>query len=80
MTETITKIKAYLQQIDNELTNDHQANWGLMNAQNMVEHLSLTFMMSTGKWGKEFKGDVERAAKMKTNFLLMLIIKNKANL
>lgn len=68
MSEAIDNIEKYLQQIDKELTSKHTPNWGMMTAQHMIEHLSLTFLMSTGKWGKAFKGDEARAAKMKTNF------------
>jgi|GEM_PF-341113 len=68
MSESISKIKEYVQQIDKQLTSDHSAKWGLMNAQQMVEHLSLLFMASMGKWGKSFTGDAEKAAKMKANF------------
>ena len=68
MNEKINALKALLKRINNELTINHQAEWGLMNAQNMVEHLSLIFMASTGKWGREFNGDVARAEKIKNNF------------
>lgn len=70
MTNTSNKIDHYLQQIDSELTTEHSAKWGLMNAQQMVEHLSLVFMGSIGKWGREFTGNEERAAKMKANFFV----------
>jgi len=50
------------------LTTDHTAKWGLMNAQQMVEHLSLVVLGSIGKWGRAFTGNEERAAKMKANF------------
>jgi len=52
MSENLNKLEEYLQIIDKALTVEHTAKWGLMNAQNMVEHLSLTFVLSTGKWGK----------------------------
>lgn len=68
MSENLNKIEQYLQKIDKELTQEHTAKWGLMTAQNMVEHLSLLFMLSAGKWGKEFNGDGAKAAKMKANF------------
>lgn len=68
MTDSLNKINQYLQLIDTELTHEHAAKWGLMNAQQMVEHLSLVVLGSIGKWGREFTGDEARAAKMKTNF------------
>jgi len=68
MITTLNTIEQYLQQIDKELTTNHAPKWGLMPAQNMVEHLSLVLMLSTGKMGKDFKGDAKRAAKMKANF------------
>lgn len=68
MSVTIKNIESHLQQIDNELTSNHQPKWGMMTAQHMVEHLSMLFIVSTGKWGKEFKGDEARAAKIKANF------------
>ncbi len=68
MITTLTTIEQYLQQIDSELTTAHTPKWGLMQAQNMVEHLSLVLLLSTGKMGKDFKGDAARAAKMKANF------------
>ena len=68
MATAIDNIKKYLQQIDKELTSEHTPNWGLMSAQHMVEHLSQLFLLSTGKWGKEFKGEAAKAAKMKANF------------
>ena len=68
MTIALDHIEKYLQQIDNELTKSHTPNWGMMTAQHMVEHLSLIFLASTGKWGKEFNGEEARAAKMKANF------------
>lgn len=63
-----TLLNEYLQKIDTNLTNEHSAKWGLMNAQQMVEHLSLVILGATGKWGREFKGDAERAVKTKANF------------
>lgn len=68
MTDSLKKINHYLQLIDTELTNEHAPKWGLMNAQQMVEHLSLVVLGSIGKWGRVFTGNEERAAKMKTNF------------
>ena len=68
MTESINKLNHYLALIDTALTTDHTAKWGLMNAQQMVEHLSFLFLASAGKWGRTFTGDEARAAKMKANF------------
>lgn len=68
MTTALDHIEQLLQKIDNELTTKHTPSWGIMTAQHMVEHLSLTFLSSTGKWGKAFNGDEARAAKMKANF------------
>lgn len=51
-----------------ELTSKNKAKWGKMNAQQMVEHLSLTYVGSTGKFGNDFRGDPEKAAKRKAGF------------
>lgn len=62
------QLEKYLQQLNQELTNENTALWGIMNAQNMVEHLSLILIGSIGKWGREFTGDEGRAAKNKAIF------------
>ena len=47
-----------------DLTAGHQAKWGLMNAHQMVEHLTLVFIYSTGKFKVSFKGDAAAAKQL----------------
>ena len=78
MKKTLTELKERLQLIDNELTMQNNPKWGLMNAHNMVEHLSFVFLASIGKFGREFSGDPKKAAKWKTAFFLPNILFQRA--
>ncbi|MEM6318930.1 MAG: hypothetical protein AAF960_14755 [Bacteroidota bacterium] len=66
--EKIEQLKSHFQLIDKGLEVGTKGKWGMMNAQNMVEHLSLIMVASTGKFGKAFKGDEAIAAKKKAIF------------
>jgi len=68
MNQFDNQIDYYIDLIENELSAEHAPRWGQMKAQDMVEHMSLNFLLSTGIEGKEFTGDPERAAKQKAIF------------
>lgn len=59
--EKITELEKLLYKTYTKITIDLPAKWGEMNAHQMVEHLSLVFLLSTGKFEFPHKGTEEEA-------------------
>ncbi len=66
---TAQDMQAMIDLLETDLSPDLVPRWGIMTPHHLVEHLSLVFIYSTGKFGKEFKGEVERARKIKDRFM-----------
>jgi hypothetical protein len=69
MDEKIPKIEKSLYKLRTNITADTPAKWGKMNAQQMVEHLGIVFLLSTGKFNIEYKGTQEDAQKYWEDFV-----------
>lgn len=54
--EDIPKIEKLLYKLRTGLTADTPAKWGQMTAHQMVEHLGLVFLISTGKFNIQYQG------------------------
>lgn len=59
--ENIPKIEKLLYKVKTKIQVDAPAQWGKMNAHQMVEHLGATFLFSTGKFDMPYKGSEEDA-------------------
>lgn len=59
--EKITELEKLLYKVYTKVDIDTPAKWGTMNAQQMVEHLGLVFLLSTGRFGLKYKGTAEDA-------------------
>jgi len=64
MESHLTQIDQKLKMVYKEVTPGLPAKWGRMNAQQMIEHLTLIFIYSTGRFGVPFKGDEAVAKKL----------------
>ena len=61
--EKITQLEKLLYKVYTKVSADATAKWGKMNAHQMIEHLGLVFVLSTGKFDLPYKGTTEDAAK-----------------
>lgn len=59
--EKITALEKLLYKVNSQVEVDTPAKWGTLNAQQMVEHLGLVFLLSTGRFGLKYKGTPEDA-------------------
>ena len=59
--EKITEIEKLLYKTYTKVMDDTPRKWGEMNAHQMIEHLGLVFLLSTGKFGIIYKGTEEDA-------------------
>ena len=59
--EKITELEKLLYKVYSKVEVDTPAKWGTLNAQQMVEHLGLVFLLSTGRFGLKYKGTPEEA-------------------
>ena len=66
--DLLQPIKEKLQIVYTELLTANKAKWGKMNAQQCVEHLSLTFLYSTGKFNIPFTNDLAIAKQLFEQF------------
>lgn len=66
--EKITEIEKLLYKTNTKISAEIPATYGKMNAQQMVEHLSLVFILSTGKFKNEYGGTAEAAQQYWTQF------------
>lgn len=67
--EKITTLEKLLYKLGKYIQVDTPALWGKMNAQQMVEHLSLVFLVSTGKFDLPYRGTVEDAKRYWDGFV-----------
>ena len=61
--EKITQLEKLLYKVYTKVDVDAPATWGKMNAHQMVEHIGLVFVLSTGKFDLPYKGTAEDATK-----------------
>ncbi len=66
--EKITQIEKLLYKVYTKVQADTPAKWGKMNAHQMVEHVGLVFVLSTGKFDLPYKGTAADAAKYLAEF------------
>ena len=59
--ERIPEIEKLLFKVKTKIDADSPAQWGKMNAHQMIEHLGVTFVFSTGKFDIPYKGTDEDA-------------------
>lgn len=59
--EKITQLEKLLYKVNTKITADTSARWGQMNAHQMVEHLGLVFVLSTGRFKLQYQGTPEEA-------------------
>lgn len=67
--EKIPELEKLLYKIKTKIHQDSPAQWGKMNAHQMVEHLGATFVFSTGKFDMPYKGSEEDANQKWEEFL-----------
>jgi len=61
--EKITQLEKLLYKVYTKVDAKAPAKWGKMNAHQMVEHIGLVFVLSTGKFDLPYKGTAEDATK-----------------
>ena len=66
--EKIPLIEKMLYKLQRDLSADTPALFGKMNAQQMIEHLGMVFLLSTGKFDIPYKGSEEDAQKYRAQF------------
>lgn len=66
--QKIPKLEKLLYKLNTKLSADSPAKWGKMNAHQMVEHLSLVFLVSTGKFNLPYQGTEDDAARYWAEF------------
>ena len=66
--ENIKVLEKLLYKISTKITADTPAEWGRMNAHQMIEHLGGTLLFSTGMFNMPYKGSEEQAQKIWTAF------------
>ena len=67
--EKIPELEKLLYKLKTRIQSDTPALWGKMNSQQMVEHLSLVFALSTGKFDFPYQGTEEEAKRNWEGFL-----------
>jgi len=67
--EKIKALEKLIFKINKGITADTPAQWGKMNAHQMIEHLGVTFLFSTGKFNMPYTGTEENAKKMWEGFV-----------
>ena len=67
--DKITVLEKLLYKIGKTIRVDSPALWGKMNAQQMIEHLSLVFVLSTGKINFPYQGTEEDAKRYWASFV-----------
>lgn len=66
--EKIPQLEKLLYKISSKIQADTPAQWGKMNAHQMIEHLGLVFVLSTGKFDLPYKGTEEDAQRYWKDF------------
>jgi len=66
--EKISKLEKLLFKVGKYVQADMPAKFGEMNAHQMVEHLGLVFLVSTGKFDRKYEGTEEKAAEYREAF------------
>jgi len=66
--EKINELEKLLYKASSQVTVDTPAKWGTLNAQQMIEHLGLIFLLSTGRFGLKYKGTPEDAQRYWDSF------------
>jgi len=67
--EKIPELEKLLYKVKSKIQSDSPAQWGKMNAHQMVEHLGATFVFSTGKFDMPYQGTEEDAKRNWEGFL-----------
>lgn len=66
--EKIPQLEKFLYKINKGIHADTPTKWGKMNAHQMIEHLGLVFVLSTGKFDLAYKGTEEDAQRYWESF------------
>ena len=66
--EKIPVLEKLLHKVKKYVEVEAQAKFGQMNAHQMVEHLGLVFLLSTGKFDVKYEGTVDQAEKYRAQF------------
>lgn len=66
--EKIPRLEKLLYKATTKVSSDTPAQWGKMNAHQMIEHLGLVFVLSTGRFDIPYKGTAEDAQRYWNSF------------
>ena len=66
--EKIPQLEKLLYKVTSKIPADAPAKWGKMNVHQMIEHLGLVFVLSTGKFDLPYKGTEADAKKYLEGF------------